>query len=80
MAAVDLIGLIDTRGILTTLDVPGSISTDPEGIDDEGVIVGNYTDAPSQHGAGSRTGHDGQPVTWDPPFVPLEQKGAISIS
>ena len=43
-------GVIDINGVTTTLDVPGSTNTYLVGINDNGVIAGNYTDATGQHG------------------------------
>jgi hypothetical protein len=40
-------GYLDTSGVFTTIDVPGSLRTEPMGINDAGEIVGNFTPAPT---------------------------------
>jgi probable HAF family extracellular repeat protein len=43
-------GFIATNGILTSLQVPGSLSTYPNGINNLGQVVGDYQDKSGMHG------------------------------
>jgi probable HAF family extracellular repeat protein len=45
----DTIGLLDTRGRITTYAVPGASNTAGYGINDFGQIVGNYLDSTGFH-------------------------------
>jgi len=67
-----------TPGRYTTIDVPGAVSTTPAGINDLGVIVGNYTD--SSGNLYSYVDRDGKFVTIDDPSAPPFSTVAISIN
>jgi len=49
-ASLDAHGFLLSRGLLTTIDVPGAISTNAFGINERGDIVGVYEDAAGLHG------------------------------
>jgi probable HAF family extracellular repeat protein len=75
-AAGDIVGAFAIHGFLyrggtfTTIDVPGAFSTDADGINNAGQIVGNYRDAAGTHGF---LYHDGSFTTIDVP-------GAVTVN
>jgi uncharacterized membrane protein len=49
-ASLDAHGFVLTKGVLTTIDVPGAITTNAFGINERGDIVGLYEDGTGFHG------------------------------
>jgi uncharacterized membrane protein len=49
-ASLDAHGILLSRGLMTTLDVDGAISTNAFGINERGEVVGVYEDAAGLHG------------------------------
>ncbi|MGH8071559.1 MAG: hypothetical protein ACRERE_41270 [Candidatus Entotheonellia bacterium] len=59
--------VVANAGTLTTFDVPGAISTEPQAINPAGVITGFYFDAVSSIPHGFLRASDGTFTTFDVP-------------
>ena len=71
-------GYVWSKGVLMTLDAPGSSNTVPAGVNDAGVVIGNYDDTVTVHGFLYRIADQSWTLLPDVPGKPLIIPSGIS--